>query len=316
MIPRSPEAGIAAERFEGGWVLDAERRWVVEGEPGQMTEVVAALGSVASRVSAGVATLWFGNGVGRYRAGPLGTLCVRSGKWDESHYERMLEDIARTAVALPFQAGAASALPFSRTEVDSPDVLYHAFVWLRHAVLEGGAPLLGALRAIASDPHRQMVQHERLTPTGYASRISARALDEIASGVRPLQRVSKGRGLPGHDVMPSEIMETVARPSVDTAENRFVLAFVRSCGAVVDGMRARMASETTLLATRLRGDCDAIDGELNPILRHRVWEGVAAMRFFPVSSTVLQRRSPYREVLRHHILLRLASRAPSAAPSP
>ena len=301
--------GGEATRVDGGWVLDAERRWIVDGDESQVNLVLEAMGAVATRVSERIAMLRFGNAIGRYRAGPLGQLDVRSGKWRESDYDKMLEDISRRSAALPFQAGATSALPFERTEIDASDVLYHAFVWLRHALTDGETPLLDALRHIVVDPHRRMIRHERVVATATATRLSARALDEIASGVRPLQRVGRGRGVAGLDVVPTEVSETVAVSSVDTAENRFVLAFLRSCIEMVDGMRRRMAVESTTFAARVRAACDSIEAVLVPVVRHRVWRDAGPMHFFPASSTVLQRRSAYREVLRHHVLLRMASRA-------
>lgn len=309
MIPRRFDTGSGAEPAQGGWTLDAEHQWVVEGTVDEIDDVAAALGPVARRAGRNVLLLRFGNGVGRYRAGQLGVLRVRSGKWTECHYDEMLSDISRRAAALPFHAGAPSALPYSRSELEAPDVLYHAFVWLRHAVLEGEALLVGALWAVVRDPHRHMVQNERVVPADRAVRLSARAIDEIANGVRPFRRVPMGRGLLQGDMFPVEVTETIAQPTTDTAENRFVLAFLRSCGAVLDGMRKRVSCERTVLARRVRDDCDAIEAELAPIKRHRVWEDVGAMRFFPASSTVLQRRSAYREVLRQHILLRMASKA-------
>jgi hypothetical protein len=309
MIPGDLANGTKAAFVNGHWQLDAERCWSVEGPREQLDQVIGALGPVAQRMGSSVVLLKFGNSIGRYHAGPLGSLCVRSGKWAEDDYDRMLGDISRRAAALPFHAGATSALPYSRTELDSPDIIYHAFVWLRHAVLDGDAPLLGALRAILNDPHRRLTHEARLVPAANAVRLSPRAIEEIAHGARPFARVPRGRGLLGGDLFPVEVNETFATPSVDTAENRFVLAFLRSCSALVEGMRARVASNPTRLALRVRGDCDAIEAELASVLRHGLWREVGTMSFFPSSSTILQRRSAYREVLRHHVLLRMASKA-------
>ena len=310
MILRDVRGDVPATRTADGWEIDAEREWLVEGEPVALAVVAAALGSVCQQLAPGLVLLSFGNAIGRYQAGPLGVLRVRSGKWDEAHYALMLSDIAATAASLPFQAGAASALPYSRTEANADDVLYHAFVWLRHAVLERrDAPLVGALRAIVRDPHRLMMRRDRVVPIEAATRISLRALDEIASGVRPLRRVSRGRGLAGGDLFPTEVSERVPYASTDTAENRFVKAFLASCVHVVEAMRQRLGASESGLAVRVGHDCAAIEGELTPIQCHRMWEGVGPMRLFPASSTVLQRRFEYREVLRHHMLMRMASKA-------
>jgi hypothetical protein len=143
--------GAPAVAVEGGLDIDAEREWIVEGSAPDLAAVRAALpASVVQPSGVHALSLVFGNGVGRYAAGPLGVLRVRSGKWCETDYDAMLDAIAQSAAALPFHAGAASALPYARTEVDAPDVLYHAFVWLRHVMVErSDAPLACAGRPIA-----------------------------------------------------------------------------------------------------------------------------------------------------------------------
>lgn len=293
------------------WHLDAESSWLVEGPAELVGEVRQALPDrIADLLAPELLEIRFGNAVGVQPAGPLGTLVVRSGKWTEADYDAMLGDIAEHAAALPFEAGAASALPYARTEVDAPDVLYHAFVWLRHVVVEDPeAPLVGALRAIQRVPHRRMVREDRVVPIERALRLSDRTVDEVLQGRWPLQRVSRGLVLGGGDLLPLEVADSVARSCVDTAENRFVKAFVEGCGHVVDAMRRRAAHLGDALGRRLRLDCERIDGELAPLRRSAWWAEVGRMTFFPASSTVLQRRSSYREILRHHVLMRMASRA-------
>lgn len=293
-----------------GWVLDAEIEWLLEGAPEVVARIAAALDGIAQPLTADLLLLRFGNAVGRFDAGPAGLLIVRSGKWTDQHYADMLSDIAGWSAALPFQAGAPSALPYARTELDASDVLYHAFVWLRHAVLESpDGALLGALRAILRDPHRRMVAEERVVPAHQVSRVSQRALDEVAAGLRPFRRVPLGRGLGGGALFPTELAEQITTPSVDTAENRFVRAFLASCVHVVEAMRARCAGDPSGFGRRVRADCAAIEGELTAILSHRLWAEVGPMHLFPSASTVLHRRPAYREVLRHHILMRMGTRA-------
>lgn len=309
-LRRHPD-GLCPIQIEGGWKLDAEHRWIAEGSPEVLADVASALGArVARPISAGVLDLVFGNAVGRHRAGPLGILHVHSGKWSGENYAWMLEDMTRRAAALPFSATAASSLPYGRTDVNAPDVLYHTFVWLRHALLEReDAPLLGALRAIVGDPHRRMAREERRVPTERATRLTARGLSEVVEGRLPLVRVARGRGLVGGDYFPAEVTESVARSTVDTAENRFVLAFLESCGFLVEGMQRGTEGIDRRLARRLKDDCTEMEGQLASIRQHRMWENVGRMHTFPGSSPVLQRRSAYREVLHHHMMMRMASQA-------
>lgn len=299
--------GPPAAPIPGGFSLDAEADWFVEGDAETLRAVCEVLPREIAEAWGSVVRLRFGNAVGRIHAGPLGTLHVRSGKWDESDYDAMLTDIAAEAAALPFAAGAASALPYARDPtLGGADVPYHAFVWLRHVLLDDPArPLLGALKAIVADPHRRLARQEREVPVELASVISARTLDDVVAGRWPFQRAPEGRGFRG--VLPMRVTDVAARETVDTVENRFVKAFLETCGRVVAAMRERVAQAPKSLAIRLGADLDEVEAALTPIRRAALWREVERLTQMPSGSTVLQRRAAYREVLRSSILLRAAS---------
>lgn len=297
--------GKPPEALEFGYRLDAEHEWIVTGPSGELESVRQGIGPAAKQV-ASILILDFGNSVGRYRAGPLGTLQVHSGKWTEAHYTQMIGDISTRAAALPFHAGTSSASPYARTELHSPDVLYHAFVWLRYVLLEDPeAQLIGALRQIIRDPHRRMAREERTIHADRARSLSLKSLEEISLGAKPLQRVCPGMGLFGGDLFPIEVSEITTHPTFDTAENRFVKAFLAACGAIIDAIR-RIDTNPTLFS-RVNADCVTMEGELAPILHHHMWDDVGEMHLFPASSTVLHRHPAYRQILRHHILMPMAS---------
>lgn len=300
--------GPPAERIPGGYRLDAEPDWIVEGSPEALVAVCAAMPPGIAEAWGPIVRLRFGNAVGRIAAGPLGTLHVHSGKWDESAYDAMLAEIAAEAAALPFAAGAASALPFARDPtMPHVDVPYHAFVWLRHALVEAPArPLLGALEQIVADPHRRLVRSDREVAVELASVITARALDDVLAGRWPFQRAPEGLGVRG--VMPTRVADAAAREAVDTAENRFVKAFLDTCVRVIAALRERLSEATPRVAARLGADLDAVETALAPIRRASLWRKVGRLVQMPSGSAVLQRRAAYREVLRSSILLRAASR--------
>ncbi len=293
------------------WDLDAEHAWLIEGAEADVRMVEdSGISSCCQRLSPSMLEVRFGNAVGRYQAGPLGTLVVRTGKWTEADYNGMLEDIADRAVALPFAAGAASSLPYARSDADAPDVIYHSFVWLRHVVLEHSeAPLASALQAILREPHRRMERVDRVVPTERALHLTPRAIDDILQGRGPMMEVARGQGLGGGRLMPAEVSESIPRSTVDTAENRFVKQFILECGYLIDVMRERARAKGGTFGVRVRSDCDRIEEALWPLRQSAWWNDVGVMSFFPASSTVLQRSPAYREVLRNHILMRLASRA-------
>lgn len=311
-IRRHPD-GTAPLVVSGALCLDAESDWVVEGSAEDVSRVAADLGlEVCERLGDGLAVLRFGNSVGRVeRAGALGTLVVHSGKWTEEDYDLLLADLSRVTAALPFAPAAASSLPYERTELDARDILYHAFVWLRHALLRAqDTELHDALEGILRSPHRQLVRTSREVPVELAGRLGARALDDVASGRWPVAENRRGFVVGSRRVLPLRVDEDQARESVDTAENRFVKAFLDECIWVVDRVRRHLGQGDGVLARRVRGDCDRLGGVLGPWRRATMWRDVGVMAHFPATSSVLHRHREYRTILRHHLMLRLGSRVP------
>lgn len=311
-IRRHPDAGEPA-RLPGAIRLDAESAWVVEGSAEEVSAVVGDLGTgVCERLAEGVALLRFGNSVGRIeRAGALGTLVIHSGKWSEQDYDRLLEDLARITAALPFAPVAASSLPYERTELDAPDVLYHAFVWLRHALLRDyDSELHDALEAILRVPHRRLVRTSREVSVELAGRLGSQTLKDVASGRWPIIEDDHGFLVGGRRVLPLRVDEDIARESADTAENRFVKSFLDECAWVVDRARRHLGQGDGVVARRVRRDCERLTGIVGTWRRASLWREVGSMEHFPATSSVLHRRSEYRAVLRHHLMLRLGSRVP------
>ena len=244
-----------------------------------------------------------------------------SGKWDIGHFEQMLADLTTIAAGLPFGAEATVALPYDRSVAAREDVLYHMFVYLRHA-LSDAAPaerqLLPSLRMVLQEPHQRLERTKRrvalqdvrrLDPIGLEHMVTGRGtLTAVGPGIR--QRVPLARVLGGY--LPERVDEGHVEVTWDTAENRFVKAFIGMAGDIVDGMRGvvelgRMASA---FAARILDDCRTMDAALRPIAQHALWRAVGPMVHVPSASPVLQRRRGYSAVYRHFAALRLASRIP------
>lgn len=306
---------------DGRLILDGRYEWVVTGPADAIADIAKSMpASAAEPLGNEVLVLAFGNSVGRLDLPALGAVEVVSGKLDSKAFDEMLADLTEKACALPFAADALTALPYDRSLATRQDILYHAFVYLRH-VLSEDTPnvdrLDRALDVVVRDPHRRLTREPALVPIGQASRADPSSLLGVVQGVAPLVPVKPevstwplAQILRGK--LPTSVLEQRAISSVDTPENRFVKAFVSQARAIVEAMRETVAQRSTsaIFGRQLRIDCDHMDGLLGAITRHSLWSEVGVMTHVPLSSVVLQRRAGYRQVLRHFAKLRLAAHVP------
>ncbi len=306
------------EVVDGAVRLRAEIEWKLEGPADQIDAVADALPGHSFRPTRGLLQLSFGNSVGYYDVPHLGRLEVRSGKWGSSHFDRMLRELKDIAASLPFAAASGSALPFDRSVPIEQDVLYHAFVYLRHILTEvdDETNLARAYAIVLADPHQRLVTDSREVRPELARSVSPRSIFDLVSGrVRltpagpasdtPLARALNGR-------IPERVREEVAHRHVDTAENRFARAFLGQIRWVLEQMQRAVSTraDSDLFARRIRLDCAQLERLLAPIVGHRFWREIGSMIVVPEASVVLQRRRGYRHIFEHFAKLRLASRVP------
>lgn len=306
------------ERRGDRLVLLADRRYRVLGPALMVRRVAEQVPGYADLVAPGVLLLTFGNAVGRIRLPFLGEVELVSGKWDEADFDRMLEELTEAAAALPFQATTGPGHAYDRG-LDGERLLYHAFVYLRHVLGDRARePLRPALDAVVRDPHRRFEPVGRTVPVERARSVGTAALVRMVERPDRLGRAGRGVGGPVAAMLGGQIPERVEedhrRVTLDTAENRFVLAFLEQARDVVERVRRVVEARPlpSSFRSRLLRDCDAMAAALAPVRRHPLWRDVGRMHQLPAASTVLQRRRGYREVFRHYVRLRLATRLPLA----
>ncbi len=300
---------MANER--GVFRIKGEHSWEIRGDEALVADAFNDLRGVGRRVHPELIHLDFGNAVGVFRVRGLGTIEVVSGKWDEAHFNTMMADVARIASQLPFAAGTPGPLPYDRSLAAQDDLLYHAFVYIRH-ILSESAPrevrLLPSLNAILAEPHRRIERRLVEVPIEMLERIDADTVDALVSANGPTIEAACAR-LPAllQGRVPRRVAERQSLTTIDTPENRFVKTFLDMVLAVLGRMKQRAANESAFSA-RIRTDCRELEKLVAPIRRHPLWRDVKPMVHLPTNSTVLQRRRGYRHVFRHFILLRLATR--------
>lgn len=317
LVIKARRTGERAERLSDRLVLLGELEWVVEGSPEQLVAIDEALVGVSEPLGTSLRLLNFRNAIGLFEVPGVGTIEVRSSKWTAEACERLLAELTEVASGLPFSAGLTAALPYERSVIAREDVLYHAFVYLRHTLLEqadASERLLPALQQVLHDPHRRFQQSTESVGLDVARRVDVPALVSLVAGRYPLTKLSEPSSLPlavalrGH--LPDRVDETQVQATYDTAENRFVKTFLDLARGVADGLRrvVRSRQPQDAFLRRLLMDCDAVERKLEPIVRHSLWRDVGPLVHLPASSTVLQRRRGYREIYRIYAKLGLATR--------
>ena len=195
---RKRAGGAPLERCGDAFVLEAEEHLVLEGPKAEIDEIAKTLGSIAERFRDDLLALEFGNAVGVFNLPGLGRVEVHSGKWGPDHFRQMLSDLSIVASALPFRGTATAALPFDRSVLAETDVLYHAFVYLRYAILEGEGDdnLLRSYLFVMQEPHQILVRQDRSVPTELATRVGPRSLLSLVCRGHQLAPAGFARKLP------------------------------------------------------------------------------------------------------------------------
>lgn len=305
----------------GRLVLQAEKEWLLEGPESVVSQVLDAFPEHTESLTSKLVLLAFRGAVGRYTLPGVGEVELVSGKWKEHHFDHMLRELTDIAAALPFAHRIGSGLPFERTDAERP-IPYHAFVYLRF-ILSDSVPeeerLDKAVERIFANPHRRLVPVERLTPLGSARAVGPRGLLRAMQTPWEWRQAASGLGggvaaaLGGY--LPENLLEERRWHTVDTVENRFVLSALELAESIVEQTARDARSWRPGLQTQVLRECERVHRVLCRLRTHTMWREVGRLHHFPSASTVLQRQRGYREVLRHHIRLRLSSKIPLDTPA-
>ena len=305
----------------GRWRLQSERRWILEGPPEKLDDIKAVLPTGAcTQVGSGALVLDLVNSVGVLELPHVGhPVELYTGKLREEDFEALLADLTDVATSLPFAARDPGSARYARGPAPRDEVLYHAFVYLRY-ILSDRAPvetrLVPALELIQRMPYRRWQTERMEVGIEALTRVDERTLlDLVTRAGAPADSPSlspAGAALASRlgGQLPETVSERRIRATIDTPENRFVKAFIGQALGTIGRMRSAAARRRNGFERGLIDDCDWMDAALLPIVRHSMWAEVGTLARIPFSSTVLQRRRGYRQVLRHFARIRLAPRIP------
>ena len=314
-------SGERPQLQDGRWRLQSESRWILDGPPEKLASIKDLLPAGAcTEVGSGALVLDLVNSVGVLELPHVGhPVELHTGKLREEDFEALLADLTNVATSLPFAAGDPGGARYARGPAPREDVLYHVFVYLRY-ILSNRAPaatrLVPALELIQRAPYRRWRTERREVGLDALTRVDEQTLLDLvtqagvpahSSSLSPAGAALASR-LGGQ--LPEKVSERRIRATIDTPENRFVKAFIGQARGIIGRMRSEVARRRNVFERNLLDDCEWMDAALTPIVRHSMWEEVGTLARIPFSSTVLQRRRGYRDVLRHFARIRLAPRVP------
>jgi uncharacterized protein len=205
-------------------------------------------------------------------------------------FRALLDDLFARAARLPFTISAPTAR--RATEALRPPTPLFILYFLQQHTHELG----NALTAVQSAPFRHLRDQASFVPLAAADAIDADVLVGILQAPQELVRtdtLTVSRLLQGY--APTRVLQRQSEESLDTVENRFILAFLREMLVAAEGLPnepwwGNVPSERQAVArsaTRL----------IHSAVTHPMFDEVGAKAHFPAASQVLQRRDGYRELL-------------------
>jgi hypothetical protein len=216
-------------------------------------------------------------------------------------FEALLEDLFRQVTRLSFTFSTVTAQGVRQAQrPPSP-------IFTLHFLLQYSRRLLDAVNLILSNPHRLLSDREERLPLAQASEIDADVVLEILHSPQSWQRASGfllANRLGGY--APERVWQRLPEETLDTPENRFVLAFLRQVLSAADALPGQ-PWWSTLLPDRVRLVRDAA-GNLRQAIQHPTFAEVSEMRLLPAHSRVLARREGYRQLFELWQVFQMARR--------
>ncbi len=299
-IPGDLESAIARAAGDRTWPLSSRLATFYRSDPPKRWQRVDGGVRVTGRLNfgsyVGLADLALPN------SGPVvvEVVCAKIGYFGD--FRTLLDQIAEEFVGLLFEVDAPTYAPFSladNDEVDPAVLLFH----VRRLMSEGQLPL--AMEMILQSPQNVLETTEELVPL---NRVRNPAPDRIVSTAA---RMAFDRGGPlallfgGYT--PELLPDRSTRETFDTAENRYVKAFLEDLLQRVETLTLRLGLAGKGTSAR---EAASWAMALSDWLAQALWRDVGPMTHFPSNSQVLQRRQGYRDVLEADLSLQFGLRLP------
>lgn len=256
----------------------------------------------------------FGNYIGKIDF--MGkALNVVSKKISQDNYEQMVIDLASSMAQLPFDFNSPSCEYAFIDTSDTGKILYHTFLILKYIVLSPETNLEGAYASIIGNPSRKADKIDSYCYTWDAANINNNTLMSIISEPDNLYKLNLSnrlnnlalakelKGKDGNSYFPYKVRNTRVISSLDTPENRFVKHFLRTSIDLLENFHQKVSNKKIINMSEAESDIKRIGKKLEGLFNHQLFDEVGEMQVIPFNSTILHKRSGYKEILQFHNML-------------
>lgn len=210
----------------------------------------------------------------------------------ESHVRflrTLLHDLFARAARLPFSfSGPTSRGVAEALQPPSPLFVYHF-------LLHYGPQLRQALECVRASPHRLLVDHPTYLPIGQASEADPAILMDILHSPQRWARAGEFRLAQRlHGFAPTHVWQRRPDETLDTPENRFVLAFLHQLVAAAETLTSERWWGA--VAEDRRRAIVTLTSQARQALAWSMFREVGIMTRMPLNSQVLLRQEGYRDL--------------------
>ncbi len=229
-------------------------------------------------------------------------------------YRLMLEEIAEHSAALLFDAREPTLVNLTPGPGNNLPTLLQRFYFLRS--LLQSERFTNALNHVLINPHTTWDEEPNKIHLGRRVKPSSRLAHALGTSGRRLAIPATHQLYRITPSLPARVLTTVQNQSPDSPENRFLKYALTSFALFLRLMRSKVQELSALdeeapndgTHKRLHAQTLALEMHLERYLQTPWMSEVSAMSRLPLSSTVLQRRSGYREILQAWLSFELAAK--------
>jgi predicted component of viral defense system (DUF524 family) len=272
-------------------------------------------------ISSNIAKVNFGNSIGKFDL--MGKLInVTSEKISAEKYEEMLAEITNAMEQLPFDFNKPTYEEVTIDAFGSNNITYHTFLVLRYIILNSEENLEGAFESIFKNPSRKNEHLDLECNVWEANSLTPKTIISMLSNPQNLEAISNASSLRNTSIagvfkgtektfyFPMKVNQTKVINSVDTPENRFIKFFLKYCHDRLHNIKVAFKDIKCICKLEIDNDIKTMIEIVEELLSNHFFDEVGEMISIPFNSTVLQKRSGYKEVRHFYDLMQSSIRIP------